>query len=85
MLLQTARHYSTLKDNKHFEDKNNDYMYYLGEQIANDSSKFGLIQYIWGPQGFWGSGENGFLFSGSWGALVIILGELGIKLIIWGI
>ena len=39
----------------------------------------------WGPQGFWGSGENGYLFSGSWGALVIILGELGSKLIIWGI
>ena len=27
------------------------------------------------PQGVWGSGENGYLFSGSWGALVIILGE----------
>ena len=40
---------------------------------------------FWGPQGFWGSGENGFLFSGSWGALVIILGELGSNLIIWGI
>ena len=39
----------------------------------------------WGPQGFWGSGENGYLFSGSWGALVIILGELGGKLIILGI
>ena len=38
-----------------------------------------------GPQGFWGSGENGYLFSGSWGALVIILGELGSKLIILGI
>ena len=25
-----------------------------------------------GPQGFWGSGENDYLFSGSWGALVII-------------
>ena len=37
------------------------------------------------PQGFWGSGENGYLFSGSWGALVIILGELGSKLIILGI
>ena len=35
-----------------------------------------------GPQGFWGSGENGYLFSGSWGALVIILGELGSKLMI---
>ena len=38
-----------------------------------------------GPQGFWGSGENGYLFSGNWGALVIILGELGSKLIILGI
>ena len=37
------------------------------------------------PQGFWGSGENSYLFSGSWGALVIILGELGSKLIILGI
>ena len=38
-----------------------------------------------GPQGFWGSGENCYLFSGSWRALVIILGELGSKLIILGI
>ena len=40
---------------------------------------------IGAPQGFWGSGENGYLFSGDWGALVIILGELGSKLIILGI
>ena len=40
---------------------------------------------IGAPQGFWGSGENSHLFSGSWGALVIILGELGSKLIILGI
>ena len=33
-----------------------------------------------GPQGFWGSGEKGYLFSGSWGALLIILGELGANL-----
>ena len=39
----------------------------------------------WGPQGFWGSGENGYLFSGSWGALVIISGDLGSKLIFLGI
>ena len=39
----------------------------------------------WGSHGFWGSGENGYLFSGSWGVLVIILGELGSKLIIFGI
>ena len=38
-----------------------------------------------GPQGFWGSGENGYLFSGSWGVLLIILGVLGSKLIILGI
>ena len=38
-----------------------------------------------GPQGFWGSGENGFLFSGSYGALVIISGDLGRKLIFLGI
>ena len=39
-----------------------------------------------GPlQGFWGSGEIGYLFSGSWGALVNILGELGSKVIIWRI
>ena len=37
------------------------------------------------PQGLWGSGENGYLFSGGWGALVIILGELVSKLIILGI
>ena len=36
-------------------------------------------------QGFCGSEENGYLFSGSWGALVNILGELGSKLIILGI
>ena len=41
--------------------------------------------YKWAPRGFGGSGENGYLFSGSWGALVIILGELGSKLIILGI
>ena len=34
------------------------------------------------PQGFWGSGENGYLFSGIWGALVIILRDLGSKLIV---
>ena len=37
------------------------------------------------PQGFWGSGEKGYLFSGSWGALLIILGELGSKNILFGI
>ena len=43
-----------------------------------------VYQIKWGPQGFWVSGENGYLFSGSWGTLVIILGELGSKLIILG-
>ena len=37
------------------------------------------------PQGFCGSGEKGYLFSGSWGALLIILGELGSKHILLGI
>ena len=41
-----------------------------------------MRHHMMGPQGLWGSGENGYLFSGSWGALVIILGELGSKLII---
>ena len=39
----------------------------------------------WGPQGFVGSGENDYVFSRSWGALVFILGELGSKLIVLGI
>ena len=34
-------------------------------------------------QGFCGSGENGYLLSWSWGALVNIIGELGSKLIIF--
>ena len=38
-----------------------------------------------GPQGFGGSGEKGYLFSGTWGALVIILGELGSKLLVLGL
>ena len=41
--------------------------------------------HIWGHPGFWGSGENGYLFSGSWGALVIIFRDLGSKLIVLGI
>ena len=40
---------------------------------------------LWGPQGFLGSGEKGYLFSGSWGALLIILEELGSKHILLGI
>ena len=40
---------------------------------------------IGAPQGFWGSGEKGYLFSGSWGPLLIILGELGSKHILFGI
>ena len=38
-----------------------------------------------GPQGAWVSGENNYLFSWSWGALIITLGELGSKLIVFGI
>ena len=43
------------------------------------------VIYRRGPQGFWGAGEKGYLFSGSWGALLIILGELGSKHILLGI
>ena len=38
-----------------------------------------------GPPGFGGSWENGYLFSGSWGALVIIFTHLGSKFIVLGI
>ena len=31
--------------------------------------------HMYGPQGFYGSGEKGYLFSGSWGALVNIFRE----------
>ena len=44
-----------------------------------------LVKLKTGPHGFWGSGENGYLFSGSWGALVIIFRDLGSKLIFLGI
>ena len=37
-----------------------------------------------GPPGFWGSWENGYLFSGSWGALVINFRDLGSKFIVLG-
>ena len=36
-----------------------------------------LMDTCMGAQGFWGSGEKGYLFSGSSGALVIILGSWG--------
>ena len=39
----------------------------------------------WGPQGIWGSGENGYLFSGSLGALLIFVRDFGSKLIVLGI
>ena len=44
-----------------------------------------IKKHMWGPQGFGGSGEKGYLFSGTWGALVIILGELGSKLLVLGL
>ena len=36
-----------------------------------------------GPKGFWGSGENGYFFSGSWRTLEIIIGDLGSRLIVF--
>ena len=41
--------------------------------------------HMYEPHGFWGSGEKGYLFSGSWGALVIILREPGSNLMVLGI
>ena len=38
-----------------------------------------------GPKGFGGSEENDYLFSGSLGALVIMLRDLGSKIIVLGI
>ena len=43
-----------------------------------------LQAYYW-PQGFWESGEKGYLFSGSWEALVIIFRDLASMLIVLGI
>ena len=55
-------------------------------QLPTVINDWTTIQDIKGaPQGFWGSGEKGYLFSGSWGALLIILGELGSKHILLGI
>ena len=39
-------------------------------------------RHMYGPQGFWGSGEKGFLFSESLEALVIIFMGLGSKLMV---
>ena len=44
-----------------------------------------LVRLKTGPQRFWGSGENVYLFSGSWGTLVIIFRDLRSKLIVFGI
>ena len=43
------------------------------------------IHFIVGAPGVWGSGENDYLFSGSWGALAIIFRYLGSKSIVLGI
>ena len=40
-------------------------------------------QYV-GPNVFFGSVNKGHLFSGSWGAMEIILRNLGDNLIVWG-
>ena len=37
----------------------------------------GTDHMMMGPQGLWGSGENGYFFSGSWGALVITFSGSG--------
>ena len=38
----------------------------------------------WGPQGFGGAGEKGYIFLWSWAALVIISGIWGANLYFWG-
>ena len=38
-----------------------------------------------GPQGFWRSGDKGYLFAGSWEALVTISRHLGSNLAVRGI
>ena len=40
---------------------------------------------IIGPKGFCRSEENSYLFSGSWGSLIIIFRDLGSKFIVLGI
>ena len=40
---------------------------------------------MWAPRGVFGSGGNDYFFSGSWWALVIILEDLGSKLVDLGI
>ena len=44
-----------------------------------------VLRYTVGAPRGRGSGENGYLFSGSWEALVIIFRDLGSKLIVMGI
>ena len=43
---------------------------------------FKVALHKWASKGVWGSGENGYLFSRSLGALVIICRDLGSKLIV---
>ena len=58
----------------------------LPPSVANTQSAEEFRALLIGaPQGFWGSGVNGYLFSGSWGALLIIFRDLGSKLIVLGI
>ena len=45
---------------------------------------FVFVAHWGGTQGFKGSGENGYLFSGSWGVLVIIFRDGGNKFIVFG-
>ena len=59
----------------------------LGKTFLLKGNIYGelAVNELRGSEGFWGSGEKGYLFSGSWGALLIILGELGSKHILLGI
>ena len=51
----------------HQLDKRRRQVYWFQQKIDNRR----LLE----PQGFWEAGKKGYLFSESWGTLVIILGE----------
>ena len=57
----------------------------VSEKSSNTCYTNNAMELFWGPQGFWGSGKNDYLFSGIYGALVFILGDMGSKHIVLGI
>ena len=53
--------------------------------MSDTALNFSVFIHDRGPHGFWGSGENGYLFSGRLGALDIISRDLRSKIIVLGI